>query len=136
MLGSPEENIAGRAHSDAQGQELLQGVRELTTAVEFLQTSAKAAADADDGYDAEEELSAAAAADDELRQLLMEVAIRLEGAVNDVSFPPFADGGSGDESTAVAAAAAHSMWRALKLLHNLCTWSDTLAVAALQAGFS
>lgn len=63
----------------------------------------------------------------------MEVAMRLESSVEDVCFPPFADCGAADEGVEVATAAAHSMWRSLKLLQGVCRWSETLAVAALQA---
>ena len=84
------------------------------------------------------------AADNALRQLLMEVAARLEGAVDDTCVPPLVGpplmgaegvpGGMGTEggATPASAAAAHSAWREIKLLHNLCGWGELLAVAALQ----
>lgn len=110
----------------------MQGVLELSHAVDFLNRRAqRLAARGDD--DEGEETAAAKAADDSLRQVLMCIAARLEGAVEDVCVPPLVAQPTADLNVVRASNdAARSMWHALKVLANVCRWSELLAAPALQ----
>ena len=72
------------------------------------------------------ELSAAAA--HLVREVLMQVAVRLEAAVGDACVPPIALT-AGD---AAAEAAERQLWRALKLVELIGAWRDQLADGALR----
>jgi hypothetical protein len=85
------------------------------------------------------EAAETAAAD--VKLLLMTIAMRLEGAVDETCIPPctglLAVGVSqtpapGDEAAAAGSASRRQLWRALKLVCVLGMWGDTLTPDALQ----
>ena len=113
--------------SRAQGAQLRTGARELSAAAAHLVREAQRAADAgeESAADAQAAASAAAAA---AREVLMQVAVRLEAAVGDACVPPIALT-AGD---AAAEAAERQLWRALKLVELIGAWRDQLADGALR----
>ena len=113
--------------SRAQGAQLRTGARELSAAAAHLVREAQRAADAgeESAADAQAAASAAAAA---AREVLMQVAVRLEAAVGDACVPPIALA-AGD---AAAEAAERQLWRALKLVELVGAWRDQLADGALR----
>ena len=122
-----EERGGARVAERAQGAQLRTGARELSAAAAHLVRDAQRAADAgeESAADAQAAASAAAAA---AREVLMQVAVRLEAAVGDACVPPIALT-AGD---AAAEAAERQLWRALKLVELIGAWRDQLADGALR----
>ena len=112
--------------SRAQGAQLRTGARALAAAAHLVREAQRAAdAGEESAADAQAAASAAAAA---AREVLMQVAVRLEAAVGDACVPPIALT-AGD---AAAEAAERQLWRALKLVELIGAWRDELADGALR----
>jgi len=122
-----------RVHSRRQGGEIRRGVRELVGAAEYLRSASERLRGVDDDEAdalAVDEQEATAA----VRELLLQVAMRLETATTETSIPPCAapDPKLAASDDLARGAALRQLWRALKLMQTMSDWSELLAPAALQ----
>ena len=116
-------------HAPSQSDQLVTAVRELRSAVELLVKSAEAAAEGDDAAEAQEVADAASGA---LRGLQMEVASRLDMAVDDTCIAPCIPASYPAAANSAATASWRGLVRAVGLIGVLGSWCDLLAVTALQ----
>ena len=122
-----------RVHSRRQGVEIRRGVRELVGTAEYLRAASERLRGVDDDEAdalATDEQEATAA----VRELLLQVAMRLERATTETCIPPCVapDPKLPGSDDLARGAALRQLWRALKLLQTMNDWSELLAPAALQ----
>jgi len=127
-----------RVPSRRQGVEVRRGVREFIGAAQQLRAASARLRGVDEdeaGALAAEEAEASAA----VRELLLQVAMRLETSTTETCIPPCLAPDPPDPAELAAQrdaparrAALRRMWRALKLMHTMNEWSELLATAALQ----
>lgn len=133
-----------RVRSVPQNTQLRLAVQSVSTAARALAAAAARGWRMAEGGAVQEEPEAAEAAETaaaDVKALLMTVAMRLEGAVDETCIPPCTGllpvgvaqtPAPADEAAAAGSASRRQLWRTLKLLCVLGLWGDILAPDALQ----